>query len=34
MAWGRLERDKGKGEAILGQDVKKQLTEEQDSCLL
>lgn len=30
---GRLEGDKGKEEAITGQDVKKQLPEEQDSCL-
>lgn len=34
MVWGRLEGDKGKEEAILGQDVKKKLTEEQDSCLV
>lgn len=34
MVWGRLERDKGKEEAILGQDVTKRLTKEQDSCLV
>ena len=34
MVWGRLEGDKGREDALLGQDVKKLLTEEQDSCLL
>lgn len=34
MVWRRLEEDEGKEEAILGQDVKKQLSEEQDSCLV
>lgn len=33
MVWGRLEGAKGKEEAIMGQDVKKQPPEEQDSCL-